>query len=238
MLRSYGSGVRLSGLDELLTYLDRVNTVFQRGKKLRQIAFLIIRARADLEMAIEAAFGGLHSVVADLMRDLMEIEMLLRDFEGETKRIQIWLAADDAARHKEFAPVVLRTRYAKRKNVKRADLHEELDYKAHSLSLHVTTFNVPLWSRGTARSSDPFADDACFWELFEHARRFVRVADRLRKRLAPRIPDGPSPRKDLRRFEDAWRRTRQMQNLYIAVLRASREPFSDSAAQAKVRDRT
>ena len=44
-----------------------------------EVAFLIRRAAADYEMAIEAALSGMNTVVFDAMRDVMEIEYLQID---------------------------------------------------------------------------------------------------------------------------------------------------------------
>lgn len=66
-------GARFQGLDELLQ-------AFTANPTLHRIARLIHRSRADLETATEAILSGYVAVVADAMRDVMEIENLLLDF--------------------------------------------------------------------------------------------------------------------------------------------------------------
>ncbi len=87
MLRQYRSGARLRGLEQLLEYLTVAKNVFDRHTRLAKVSFLISRARDDFEVAIEATLSGAHGVVADQMRDVMEIEFLVRDFQHEPARI-------------------------------------------------------------------------------------------------------------------------------------------------------
>jgi hypothetical protein len=47
--------------------------VFHGESELKRISFLVTRAQADFEIAVEAVLAGLNSVVLDHMRDVMEI---------------------------------------------------------------------------------------------------------------------------------------------------------------------
>ncbi|HEY0377577.1 MAG TPA: hypothetical protein VGC87_11695 [Pyrinomonadaceae bacterium] len=86
-LQKYSSGVRLKGLEQLQSHLIIVEQSFQRNRTLKKVAFLIARAKADFETALEAVLSGLHGVVFDAMRDVMEVEFLLRDFLYESSHI-------------------------------------------------------------------------------------------------------------------------------------------------------
>src|SRR5437016_920089 len=90
-LRMYHKGLRLRGLDELLLYLDRVEESFKTHPELEKVRTLVWRARGDFEVSTEAALSAMPAVVLDFMRDVMEIELLLRDFASEPARIDEWI---------------------------------------------------------------------------------------------------------------------------------------------------
>src|SRR5437870_4399310 len=72
-LASYLQGVRLAGLEELLTHLAAMERQFAAHTDLRPIASLTARARADFVTALDALLSGFHAVAIDAMRDVMEI---------------------------------------------------------------------------------------------------------------------------------------------------------------------
>src|SRR5262249_9179018 len=73
-------GIRFKGLEELLIKLDHIEEAWRADPHLNRLAFLVRRAIADFETAIEAGLSGYPAVAADSMRDIMEIELLLLDF--------------------------------------------------------------------------------------------------------------------------------------------------------------
>jgi hypothetical protein len=179
MLRSYRSGARLRGLNQLLEYLYNAKNIFDQHRWLTRISFRVSRAREDFEVAIEATLGRSHSVVADQMRDVMEIQFLIRDFNAEHRRIDEWLTATEKDRFNQFRPVVLRQRHTAALGKKPEDMTEALDYKGHSQSVHVTPHQRSFARKGIADDRRPFADDMCLWEMFEHGRRLIWEMDAL-----------------------------------------------------------
>jgi hypothetical protein len=223
MLRQYLSGARLRGLEELLPYLDVAKEAFDRHTRLAKLSFLLSRARDDFEVAIEATLSGARGVVADHMRDVMEIQFLLRDFKDDPERAEDWLAANDKERYDRFRPAILRQRYAKTLGKQPEDVSEATDYKAHSRAVHVGPRQELFGGKGFAKNEVPFAEDMCFWEMFEHGRRLIWAIDQLKRLLAPRLTSLPSLRNGLKAFRDGWQRTQEMQAMFFAILEASKE---------------
>jgi Asp-tRNA(Asn)/Glu-tRNA(Gln) amidotransferase C subunit len=220
----YHEGLRLRGLDELLLYLDRVEESFKTHPELEKVRTLVWRARGDFEVSTEAALSAMPAVVLDFMRDVMEIELLLRDFASEPARIDEWIRADEQTRWEAFRPAVLRKRYADRQGVRLSDLRDSVDYKGHSAALHVSPFVVPFGSRHIRRAErDSMAADSSFWDIIEHGRRLVDALYELKKSIAPRLAHFPSQRSTLRGFRKAWEATRQMQAIVLALFEAVRE---------------
>ncbi|MFZ0246621.1 hypothetical protein [Candidatus Binatus sp.] len=113
-LESYREGVLLSGLDALLNFLVAARSSFEKHAKLRKIGFLLDRAKADFETALDATLAGFNSVASESMRDVMEIQFLVRDFAAEPENLEEWLNADRELLYKKYRPVLLRSRYKKR----------------------------------------------------------------------------------------------------------------------------
>jgi len=204
----YCGGATLKGCDELLNHLTAVELTFRADSQLKDIAFLIARARGDFETALETTLAGLHAVVFDSMRDVMEIEFLLRDFVDNPGHMNEWLTVSDRKRREKFDPAMLRKRFAERQGSKPEDMIEAKDYKAHSQYLHVTPYSNPFGSPGFVDDSHPGILGAYFWELLEHGRRLIFVIFRLQNNIetfqALSEQNGPN----LPLFHDAWERSR------------------------------
>ena len=70
--------------------------------------------------------------------------------------------------------------------------------------------------------SAPFGEDAVFWEIFEHSRRFFLQAHGLKRQRAPRLKmDRPEKAEQLQDFWDAWRRTQEMQFIAFALVKTA-----------------
>lgn len=175
-LFQYLAGARLKGYEELITHLEELEPVFTRNRKLREISFLISRARCDFHTALAAALSGFHSVAHDAMRDVMEMEFLLREFYYEPQHIQQWVMCTPMERNKKFRPALLRQRHANRLGKQPQDLPEASDYRGHSMSLHVSPYRNLFGGPGLSNPTMPFGDDSCFWEIFEHGRRMLFAA--------------------------------------------------------------
>lgn len=233
-LGSYLQGVRIAGLEELLTHLVQVEQAFATRIDLRPIASLAARARADFVTALDALLSGFHSVAVDAMRDVMEVEFLLREFRHAPSKIKIWAQADFKQLNDQFRPAVLRQLHANRVGAKPQDLAEAADYKAHSSFLHVTPYQGPFGGPGIVADSVPFAADGCFWEIFEHARRLLFEFHALKRVVARRLPMPAGPRRGLKAVREAWRRTQEMQAIFLALIEASAEKRRVEAANQRL----
>jgi len=105
-LRFYLRGARLDGLEELHAYLTEVEQALAAAESGRKIAFLIQRAQADFDVALEATLSGYVSLAHDAMRDVMEIEFLLRDFAAEPANLDAWLTANSKTLATASEPIV------------------------------------------------------------------------------------------------------------------------------------
>ena len=217
----------LRGHEELIDHLEQLEAAFQRSRRLRGISFLLGRARGDFQTALEATLSGFHSVAFDAMRDVMEIQLLLRDFYHHPNHIQEWLRATTRELNDTFRPALLRQRYAKLLGKQPQDLAEASDYKGHSMSLHVSPDPHPFGRLGLTELDDPFASDSCFWDSFEHGRRLLIDAHRLRRKLARHIKSRWGLRRGLKDFRDAWQRTQEMQTFWMALLNAASKRADD-----------
>ena len=227
-LHQYGSKIRFDGLEELLTHLEELNGVYRKSKKLCGIAFLIYRVHADFCTAIEASLSGYFGVASDAMRDVMEIEFLLRDFYFEPAHIQEWLGCDENERNNRFRPGILRNRHAAREGILPQDMSEAKDYRAHSIFLHVTPFRSPFGGPGLMPPLIPFGEDACFWDMFEHGRRVLFECHRLRRKLASYIKSPWGLERGLKKFRNGWRGTQEMQQVVFVLLDVIKEHDSDT----------
>lgn len=103
-LARYATGKRIHGLDEIFSYLIESEKAFAESEGLKKISFLVVRARGDLEIGLEATLAGQPSVVADAMRDMMELELLLNDFRNDPKLIEEWLTCENKIRKNKYSP--------------------------------------------------------------------------------------------------------------------------------------
>lgn len=186
-LSEYFDGARLRGYEELIDHLEALEGVFQMSRRLRGISRLIRRVRGDFQLALGATLSGFHSVAHDAMRDVMEVEFLLREFHHDPHQIEEWLHATSRKLYKEFRPAILRQRHAKRLGMQLEDVGEATDYQAHSRMLHVSPHPHPFGGTGFSGPEGPFDTDVCFWEMFEHGRRVLFEAHFLRRKLARHI---------------------------------------------------
>jgi hypothetical protein len=173
------SDVRLRGLEELTAYLSLMASAYEGIPELKSIAFLIHRAQSDFVTALEATLTGLHTVAYDSMRDVMEIEFLLREFINQPLSISEWLTYDEKQRLKKFKPAALRERHAQRLGKRVEELPEASDYKGHSMFLHVSPQRNPFADPGIDKENSFVKADSCFWEIFNHAQRILYISYQL-----------------------------------------------------------
>lgn len=219
-------GARLKGLDELLRHLDEVHQAFTANAALSRIAYLIHRSRADLETATEATLSGYVAVVADAMRDVMEIENLLLDFAVNPAHIDEWSIPDRKTRLRKFDPAKVRARLHAAGDDRYSATGASPCYQVHSETLHVSPSDVSWFPRGCA-ADDELASDIGFWEIFEHARRLLHAIQRLTGALAPGSAVDEIAGQELVDVQDAWRRTQDMQEIVVAFARVAARTQTD-----------
>ena len=207
----------LDGLEELLHYLHSIELHLSNSKG-QEVSAVISRIRGDFEAAIEATLGGYYSIAIDRMRDVIEAQLLLMDFEAEPSRIQSWLKASGDSSAKDFRPVKLRVREAGRRGMRVKELPESEDYSAHSRCLHVNPGLPPVGGPGLLNQDSPdlipIAFALCMWEMFHHATGVLGAAVGILGHLLEAEEDVPEEldyTRKLVRFSDAWRQSRREQ---------------------------
>jgi hypothetical protein len=227
-LRKHFPGSYFAGLEEVLSCLDATRNAYEQSKTLKDIAFLILRARSDFESSIDVALAGFNGMALDAMRDVMEIEYLLRDFLSDRKQIQKWLTADQDQLIKDFSPEALRRRYAKACGKTPNTLPDTFEYRAHSEGLHVSpSFMLSdLAGKGFTEAPSPRGVEFCFWDIFEHSRRVIIVANDLGKDIEGSKWNGPDPKTSMPEAAKAWERTRAMVKFFSVFERAKQEENS------------
>jgi hypothetical protein len=181
-------GVRASqgpgGLDELLTHLDALAEAVANDDGLHRVAFLVVRARADVETAIEATLSGFLAVTSHAMRDVMEIADLLRDFAVNPGLIDEWLTANARTRRSKFAAAAVRRRLHDAGEQPYVSSDGSAEYKAHSAALHVRPYIDLAAPRGCTEGGG-WNGNVGFSEVFQHARDLLLALRRLSAALSP-----------------------------------------------------
>jgi hypothetical protein len=128
--------VDLQAIDLLLGFLISVSKSLE-ASELHDLAFLPDRIADDVRISLEGLLSGYLQVASDAMRDIIETELLIRDFSSDPDRITRWRNAnEDERRHYFFTPR-MRERQAKALGVPSAEVPGTADYRAHSQLLHV-----------------------------------------------------------------------------------------------------
>lgn len=201
--------VVLPGFDQVLLQCSQLNAYFDGTKQLKLIAFLVRRAQADIEIAIEALLVGRQALVSDAMRDVMEIEMLLRDFAARPSSIADWVSADERTLRNRFSPKEIRRRLANDLYPgKGFDLPEADEYAVHSSVLHPS----PHGNAHQEKQRDATMHDGRVLfesgEVLEHAIRLFVACDALIDAMGPTSAGRPPTHRDLdllTRARDEWR---------------------------------
>lgn len=175
------------GVHEFLCWLQDATDRFGRHPVLRDLDCLLSRIRADYECSIVALFNGGFSLVWDLMRDVMEVDYLLRDFAYAPQHVADWLQCDEGRRINFYGPAALRERYAAMLGVAVADLLDRHQYRAHSQMLHVQPGEAFL-SRGIAKSETPIGIAFVLHDMFVHAGELLSTLKVLGQAVRPSCP--------------------------------------------------
>ena len=166
---------RLQGLEEFSCFLDAAVEWFRNFPDLSPITLLLARAGADFVTAIEATFSGFHAVAWESMRDVMEIELLLGEFAEDPNQMQKWISSGGKERRSTFSHSELRKRKAARLSLPLSDMPDTVDYRGHSVILHVNPVASPFGNRGLSREAVEVGADVCFWDIYQHARNLLKV---------------------------------------------------------------
>jgi len=180
----------LESFGEIVSHAQELQNYFGDEEELSGLSFLIIRFRADVEVAVEALLAGRHGVLANTMRDVMEIELLLRDFALEKRRVEKWLTAGEGLRIGYFSPGQVRARLAAARYPEhRVDLPDSQEYAFHSKSLHATPNSPSDLDNVLDLQTDPGTLLFFSYEIVEHARRFFSAVYDLMRALGHHRPD-------------------------------------------------
>ena len=214
-LRGYAGGARLRGLEQLYEYLERSEQLLTESMWARDFAFLVRRIRTNFDVALESTLSGHVSSALEAMRDVLEIELLLRDFTAFPDHASEWLSASERDRSKRFGAAELRRR--QRSIGHHWSESDESDYRGHSMALHVTPSHAPF---NTKRSGEQilFGVDMGFWDMFDHARRIVVVLDTMftERQIGPKPVCDPN--RDLSALKAGWACTLHIQRIFTSLL--------------------
>jgi hypothetical protein len=170
--------VDLQAIELLLDFLASASRTLQGWDGTRGIAFLSARVADDVRMSLESLLSGHLQLASDAMRDVLETELLVRDFALDTAQIARWLSADDTVIRNNFRPVHCRRRQARALGVNINDVPGATDYRAHSQILHVTETFLPALSPAAGHQAIHVLD--AIYEIMFHGRSSVRaIADLL-----------------------------------------------------------
>jgi len=229
----------LPGLNRLLERLDLAADAYEKDDRLKPATGLVRRARADFEAAIVCTFSGLSFACRDQMRDVMEIEYLLRDFRYHLPRLDQWATASPDEERNRFAPGNLRQREAKRRGIGVNKLVDSLDYKLHSKALHVTKSSSRSVARGVEADRGQVGvlhGDEDLWEIFIHASRLLDQAAGLYDAAGLSAPVAGEDDA----FNVAWRACEKAQSDYLTLIteasRARKAAAGDASEAVSFRE--
>jgi hypothetical protein len=126
------------------------------------------------------------------MRDVLELNLLLKDFVADETRIELWLNASSSVIKKQFSANTLRQRLANRLGLQACDLPDYNDYQAHSQILHVCPVmsDTGKFLAVPGRSKAMVGRDAIQWivlsvqDMYHHAAAILTSIDELGAALA------------------------------------------------------
>ena len=120
------------GYDELSRFLDSIETDFSRSERLKKILCLADRVHGNYRAAMICYINGLDQTAFDIMRDVMEITYLVRDFVLYPDHIEEWADGTEKNRRNRFTSGKLRKRFADHLGIETGDLMDTKEYNSHS----------------------------------------------------------------------------------------------------------
>jgi hypothetical protein len=128
--------VDIHAIDLLLGFLKASSDALAAESASHDLDFLPTRIADDVRMSLEGVLSGYLQVASDAMRDVIETELLIRDFALDPRQIDRWRNADERLLRRDFQPVRCRERQANALCVHIDDVPGATDYAAHSKLLH------------------------------------------------------------------------------------------------------
>lgn len=129
--------IDLQAIDLLLDFLISASESLKGASETQDLAFLPDRIADDVRMSLEGILSGYLQIASDAMRDIIETELLIRDFVLDPNQIDKWRDADDEVLRRSFQPRHMRQRQANARDCDIRDVPGATDYAAHSQLLHV-----------------------------------------------------------------------------------------------------
>ncbi|WP_030651378.1 MULTISPECIES: hypothetical protein [Streptomyces] len=228
-LKRLAGDIRFAGINELLVRLSGIGKAFSETPELSRITFMVQRAHADFMTALEATLSGYFSVASDAMRDVLEIQYLLMDFAINPDHAEEWLTTDEKGRMKDFSPAAVRRRLQAAGVVNFGDRAVSMDYKGHSMALHVSPVRL-LNSADGIVAQHSWLNEAGFWEIFDHGHGLMEGLTLLVDRLVPGSRAADIVGRDLKTFDEARGKAHELMRLW--------ERIPDARAALRAGDRT
>jgi hypothetical protein len=129
--------VDLQAIELLLNFLTSASNLLAGDSETSDLAFMPTRVADDVRMSLEGLLSGYLQIASDAMRDIIETELLIRDFVLNPEQIDRWRSADENMLRRRFRPVHCRQRQANALGVHITEVPGATDYEAHSKLLHV-----------------------------------------------------------------------------------------------------
>src|SRR5262249_54081698 len=155
-------------------------------------------------MSLESLLSGHLQLAAAAMRDVLETELLVRDFSRDPRQIGRWLKADEKTLWQEFRPVKCRERQARALGVNKKAVPGATDYWAHSKLLHVGPSYLPALSPAAGHQAIHVID--ALHDIMFHGASSVQAITDLLNATGSDAGDTDATLTTLRdALEDLWR---------------------------------
>jgi hypothetical protein len=128
--------VDLQAIELLLNFLMSTSTLLEKDSGTRDLAFIPTRLADDVRVSLEGLLSGYFQVSSDAMRDIIETELLIRDFTLDQEQIGRWRNATERVLRNEFRAGQMRSRQANALGIPISDVPGTTDHHAHSRLLH------------------------------------------------------------------------------------------------------
>ncbi len=214
----------LEAYEDIVRHLEEIRELDALDE---HVANLVGRCREDVVFSMDALLVGDDARIADLGRDMMEIEFLIRDFTGAVGNLREWADAAEGKRNDRFAFGRLASREERRLHFPDGQLlPDRREYQAHSASTHPTPDGRPnLWT-GDANG---FIVHAASEILLHHAGRVISAMYLYREKTAGAPFAAMTESHGLDLLSEAAKRQRDVMDAIAPDwLKIPREPFHKS----------